>query len=134
MKKPYDPKLREAAEEFKAICEKYDCIGACLFVSPTHSEFVNELKTSWSVLRFEPTDQGVAIRMRSKRDDFPSKEAQRFATDSTVHAVTSIIEWSRQTHDNWQELLKLIRTKMTVLYSAWGEPDSIPTTGEESLD
>lgn len=64
MRKPYDPQLREAAEEFKRICEKYDCAGVVLFVSKTHSEFVNRIDPSWSVMRLE----GPGIRFRSKAD------------------------------------------------------------------
>lgn len=127
MKNPYDPKLRKAAEEFNLLCQKYDCVGVCLFVSPTHSEFVNHFSPSWSVMKMEGDDR---LRFRSKKEDFPSDEDQKFATESTVHAVTSILEWSVLLHETWAKLLLHLRGHMTILHSAWGEPDSVPGDGK----
>ena len=127
MKTPYDPKLREAAEEFKALCTKYDCAGVVLFVSPTHSEFVNHVGPSWSVVKFELPN---GLRFRSKREDFPSKEAQRFATESTAHMLTSIVEWSRVLNASMTSVIKQLQGKMQILWSAWGYPDSYPGDGK----
>lgn len=126
MKKPYDPKLREAAAEFKALCKKYDCAGICLFVSQTHSEYVNEIFPSWGVI----TPEGVnGIRFRSKRQDFPTKEAQDAATGSSAHVVTSIHEWTRQLHVQMRDILQVLRKHMRIGWSTWGEPDSVPGDG-----
>lgn len=122
--KPFDPELRKAADEFKAICQKYDIAGFALFVSPTHSEFVNYLSPSWSVCRIE--GPGI-LRFRSKRSDFPTDAAQRHATDSTVHMLTSVIEWSRQVNTNMTSVIMHLRRHMQILWKAWNEvPDSIP--------
>lgn len=123
LKKLYDPKLREGADEFRALCEKYDCMGVALFVSPTHSEFVNRLDPSWSVMRMEDNHH---VRFRSKAVDFPSKQAQDASTEATVHGVTSIIEWSEKLHENWLQVLMALRNHMTILHSKWGDPDSVP--------
>ncbi len=124
--KLYDPKLRDMAVEFRALCKKYDCMAAALFVSPTHSEFVNELSSSWSVARMESANE---IRFRSKKEDFPSREAQKFATDSTVHAITSIVEWSRMSYRQWDSILSQLRKHMTIIHKVWGKPDSVPGDG-----
>jgi len=126
--KPYDQKLREAAEEFKVLCKKYDCIGVVLFVSPTHVEFVNEISASWSVMRFEEGQQ--KLRFKSKREEWPSLEAQKDATNSTVHAVTSLVQWSEQTHKIWSGVLVFLRENFTILYSKWDKPTSIPGDGK----
>lgn len=126
MKTPYDPKLREAAEEFKALCGKYDCMGVMLLVSKTHAEFVNEVSPSWSVLRMEAPE---AFRFRSKGEDFPSLEAQNEATEATAQGVTSIVEWSRQTHAGWSGILDQLRKHMRIMHAAWGDPDSVPGDG-----
>lgn len=133
MIKHYDPKLREAAEEFKALCKKYDCMAVTLLVSPTHAEFVNHISPTWSLMRFEiPLERNsyAAIRFRSKRADFPTKEAQDAATLATTHGVTSIVEWSRMIHTNWTQLLDMLRQHMVVLHKAWGRPDSVPGDGQ----
>lgn len=125
MKKPYDPKLREAAEEFKAICKKYDCAGIVLFVSPTHAEFVNHFTPSWSVIKH--VEGG--LRFRSKKEDFPSKETQDPHTNASVHMLTSMLEWSKQLNRNVTHLLTELRKHMTIVWSVWGEPDSTPGDG-----
>ncbi len=125
--KPYDPKLREAAEDFKALCLKYDCMGVVLFVSPTHSEFVNELSPTWSVMHKEGEH---GIRFRSKKADFPSKDAQHFATESTTHGVTSIVEWTRMTNNAWSGILSKLREHMKIMHSVWDRPDSVPGDGK----
>ena len=130
MNKPYDPKLREVSAEFKALCKKYDCMGSVLFVSPTHAEFINELSPTWSVMKIELDDGVPRVRFRSKRADFPSKEIQNQRTNATVHGVTSIIEWSRMNLKSWSSILDALRPHMTVLHSAWGDPDSVPGDGK----
>lgn len=126
MNKPYDPKLREAAEEFAVLCAKYDCMGICLFVSPTHAEYVNEMSPSWSVMKRE----GQGFRFRSKRADFPSKEAQHEVTEATTHGVTSIVNWTRQQHAAWSGILGKLMEHMTIAYGVWDKPDSVPGDGQ----
>lgn len=127
MKTPYDSKLREAAEEFKRLCERYDIAGVVLFISPTHSEFVSKIDTGWSVAKFEsPT----GLRFRSKAEDFKSKEEQHRCTEATVHMLTSIVEWSRQLNQSMTSVLQQLSRHMRIVWTAWGKPDSYPGDGK----
>lgn len=126
--KPYDPKLRQAAEEFKALCQKYDCAGFVLFVSPTHSEFVNEYSPSWSVARPEPPNR---IRFKAHSEDYPSKEAHRDATRSTAHIFTSMVEYTQMMNGTMRGVLAQLNQVMRVMWTAWGErPESYPGDGK----
>jgi hypothetical protein len=123
----FDPKLREAAEEFKAICEKYDCVSVALFVSPTHAEFVNHLSPSWSVMKLERGPEGqCGFRFRSKLADFPSREKQHECTEATIHALTSVIEWTRKTHQAMQQIVEQLGKHMRIGWKTWSDPDSVP--------
>lgn len=126
-KKPYDPKLREAALEFEQLCKRYDCVGVALFVSKTHSEFINYLSPTWSVMKLEPPN---GLRFRSKKEDFKSKEEQHENTNATAHALTSIVEWSRQINDVTRSILQQISKHMAVVWSTWDKPDSTPGDGK----
>lgn len=126
MKTPYDPKLREAAEEFKAICKKYDCAGFVLFVSPTHSEFVNHFSPSWSVARLE----GHGVRFRAKAEELGSAEARNQAVLATTHMFTSAIEWSRQTNEVMRSIVQQLGRHIKIAWSTWDEPDSVPGDGK----
>lgn len=127
MKRPYDPKLREAAEEFRALCQRYDCAGVVLFVSPTNAEFVNHIHPSWSVATIEGNDR---LRFRSKREDWPSKEAQDAATSASAHMLTSIVEWSRQVNTSMRGVIEQLRPHMRIAWAAWDRPDSVPGDGK----
>lgn len=125
--KPYDPRLREAAEEFKALCKKYDCTGTVLFCSPTHAEFVTHLEASWSVI----TLQDGKHRVRSRLEDFGGdRKAQHEATECTVHALTSIVEWSRQTNEVYRAILSELGKYVRVMWTAWDKPASVPGDGK----
>lgn len=114
-----DPKLKEAIEEIKATLRKYDAMGAVILVSPSHSEYLNHIQASWSAMSFEEKDGSQGIRFKSKRADYPSKEAQEFATSSSCHALTTIVEWTRKTHDAYRSVLKQLNKHMTIVWETW---------------
>ena len=122
MKSLYDPKLREAAEDFRALCKKYDCMGTVCFVSKTHAEFATEISPSWSVMHFEE----MGVRFKSKRADFPSKEVQHEVTEATVHGITSFLNWNSKQVRLWNNILGQLREHMKILYTVWNDPDSVP--------
>jgi hypothetical protein len=120
MRTPFDPKLKEAMEEIKPILKKYDCMGALFLVSPTHAEYLYHLDASWSVIKFEyPRPDQVGFRIRSKKEDFPSKEAQHFATESTVHFLTSCLQFGRKLQHEMGELVTLLGKHMKIAYQVW---------------
>lgn len=125
--KPYDPKLREAAEEFKALCRKYDCAGFVLFVSPTHSEFVNQFSPSWSVMQPDGSD---SIRFRAMRHDFVSRESQEAAIRSSAHVLASVLEWTRMTNGAFRGVLEQLSQHMRIVWRAWDGPTSVPGDGQ----
>jgi hypothetical protein len=125
--KPYDTKLRQAAVEFRALCQKYDCAGFVLFVSPTHSEYVHHFSPSWSVAKIEGPDR---LRFRSKREDFVSKEEQDQKTGATAHMLTSFLEWSRNAHGQMASVLTQLCEHMNIKWTPWTVPDSVPGDGK----
>lgn len=115
-----DPKLLEAMEKIKAILTEHDCMAAVVLVSPTHSEFLNHFNASWSVLRFEDQGDGtLGLRFRSKREDWPTKEAQTKATEASTHALTTIIEWTRKTHDAFRGVVVQLGKHMKIAWETW---------------
>lgn len=123
MESKYDPRLRDAAEELKAIFKKYDCAAVVLLVSPTHAEFINHITPSWSVAKIESAG---SLRFRSKKEDFASVEDQKNATDATMHMLTSMIEWSRQVNTNMRQVVEQLAKHMKIMWRTWDEPDSVP--------
>lgn len=111
----FDPKLKEAAEEIKVILRKYDCNASMLLVSPSHCEYLFHIDSSWSVMKYE--NQG--IRFRSKKEDFASKAEQNYATESTVHFITSSLQFGGLVQKNMNELLAGLRKYMQIVHTVW---------------
>ena len=88
-----DPKLKMAMEEIKRILVKYDIAAQITLVSPTHSEFLYHVLTSWSVVVWNED----SIRFKSKRADFKNKKEQNYKTNSTVHMLLQIRDIAGQT-------------------------------------
>lgn len=115
-----DPKLKAAMDEIKPILEKYDVMAAMILVSPTHSEFLNSFNTTWSVMGFEEdADGALNIRFRSKRGDWPTKEAQDAATLASTHALTTVVEWSRKTNDAFRSVIAQLGKHMKIAWETW---------------
>lgn len=110
MKETFDPKLKECAKELMAVMRKHDVMGTVVLASPTHSEWVMHVDASWSVAKFE----GEGIRFRSKKEDFPNKAAQDFATESTVHGIESMRWLNAKIHDQLGTLVDMLRKKMVI--------------------
>lgn len=77
----YDPKLKEAMSEIRAVLLKHDIAAYVALVSPTHSEFRVELTPTWSAAVWE--NQGE-LRLRVKQAEVGKEKAKQLI-ESTAH-------------------------------------------------
>lgn len=78
-------RLKEAMEKIKPILAEYDCGAIVLLASPKAMEYFYAFTPSWALTQMiEVPGQGMVLRVRSKRSDFHSLEAQKAATEATV--------------------------------------------------
>lgn len=106
---PYDPKLKEAMAEIKAICDKHDVGGFITLVSQTHSEFRLELAPSWSGLKWE--EEGIRFRVKAKE---LGKEVARKVAGETCHLVYQLRDRCAQTFMHMDKLTKQIEEHLNV--------------------
>lgn len=78
-----DKKYRECMAEMIAILKKYDMGGAITVVSKERAMFKFHFPT-WSVAQKHGSGY---VRIRSKSDEFPSRDAQHKANELTAHLV-----------------------------------------------
>jgi len=81
----YDPKLKEALAEIRAICTKHDIAGYIALISQTHGEFGLEVTPSWSCAKWEDKSEGV-LRMRIKESEVGKEKADTLA-ENTAHMI-----------------------------------------------
>jgi len=81
-----DPKLILAAGEIKAVLRKHDIAGVMLLQGQKTMEFVREISPSWSCARLVPAldGNGYVVRVRAKREDFPTAAAQKECIENTL--------------------------------------------------
>lgn len=128
---PYDPKLRAAMEEIKAVVAKHDCMALVILASQTHNEFLFEPETTWSLVKWEDRLNGK-LRFRSKLEDHPSKEVQDRLTAATAHGLESMRWISLKNHEQLSQLHDALSKHMRILTNVaplMGRPDSVPGDG-----
>ena len=79
-----NPKLQAVAAEIETVLRRHDVTGLVLLGSPTHTDFLISPDASWTCAFTENTPEGKRLRLRSKRENYSSREEQRKVAAATV--------------------------------------------------
>lgn len=111
----YDPDLKVAVLEITEILEKYDIGATVTLTSKTHAEFFYRF-ADWSVIQFVKENKygSRAIRIKSKRSDFDSKEEQRKKTADSVGSVAQYRDIAAQTFTIFDKIYKELEKFMEI--------------------
>lgn len=128
MKKKYDPNLREAMDEIRAIMKRRNIAGHVLLASPTHTEFglLYDIPT-WSAVSFEDTEDKVGIRIKAKS----SNPDDKGKLEATMHMLCSFQDMMANGFAAMDTLIAMVRKHVAVLHlnRIGTEPDSVPERG-----
>lgn len=102
-----DPKLKIAAEEIKAVLLKYDCAAIVILCSESHLEYLHHVTPSWSCAKLE----GNELRIKAKREDFPTLEAQKKCVTDTIGMVVGFLDAANNTAAQMTEVARLLATQ-----------------------
>jgi len=103
-----DPSLKAAMEEIKAVLKKHDCGAMVTLASENNIEFLYEISPSWSCASFQRMpDGGLAIRVRSKLKDYPSKAVQTKVLSLTAGMF---LAFANQAERQQEQMGALMRT------------------------
>jgi len=100
-----DQKLTEAREEIKAVMKKHDVCGMVMLSSPTHTNYLFQLQTSWNCLVDEQDGDFKGVRFRCLRKDYPTKEAWQESQRVSVGVVMGFLDCA---HDIREQLATLV--------------------------
>lgn len=100
-----DPKLKEAAAEIDAICEKYGIAGFYCLASSTHAEFKVNFP-AWSLIQLEG-ETGFRIRMKK------SEHSEELVTAS-VHLAYSLRDMAGLQYQNFETVCQHLSTKLDI--------------------
>ena len=104
MNKELDPVLAE----IDAVLKKHDVMGLVLVSNKTHLDWRIHVEASWSCAKLERDKDGVAVRIRSKSTDFPSREAQKLCNEQTIGTFVTMIDAMRNISKQVEHLLVVV--------------------------
>ncbi len=100
-------------DEITAVLKKHDMVGLVIVGNKSHCDWRMDIEASWSCAKLEETDRGQAIRVRSKRADYPSAEAQHASLEMTVGTFVTISDVLRKLDGNVKEILLMLAKHIT---------------------
>ncbi len=72
-------------DEISAVLKKHDMTGLMIVGNKSHCDWRMNVEASWSCARTEMDAQGlIGLRIRSRRAEYPSLEAQKETVERTV--------------------------------------------------
>jgi hypothetical protein len=104
-----EKRYRECMAEITGVLQKYDMAGAITVVSKDRAMFKYHFPT-WGVISLK----GNELRFRSKREDFPSEEAQHEATVLSAHIIMQIRDIAANTFATMEGISKQLHAKLGI--------------------
>lgn len=121
-----DPILKTAAAEIEAVLKKHDCAGIVMLASQTHMEYLLKIDPSWSCCWVEEAEGGKVLRVRSRRDEYPDKAAQKKVMEDSTGMILGFVDVARDTMTNLERVAAMIGAKMDISHWTRKEPPTIP--------
>lgn len=104
-----DKRYRECVAEIVGVLQKYDMAGAVHIVCKERAMWRYHFPT-WGVIKVND----IGIRFHSKREDFPSLEAQRQAVELSAHIVFQLRDMAALTFGQMDKIAKMIEERFDV--------------------
>lgn len=101
----FDPKLRLAMEEIKAILAKYDCAATITLQSGQHAEYLYHFSPTWSCVTL--TDTGHC-RVKCKREDFKDEASAKLCLEYSIGMFVGFLDFARKTTEDMTQLLRMV--------------------------
>lgn len=125
MNQKYDPNLRAAVEDIRAILKKRNIAGHILLASPSHTEYALLYDTaSWSAVSFENQGSSIGIKVKAKA----SNPGDQKKLASTMHMLCSFQDLMANGFSALDAIISQVRKHVTVLHlnRIGTPPDSTP--------
>lgn len=113
-----DPNLTVARDTIRTLCEKFDIACMVLLCSPSHCNHLLHLSASWSVANLD----GNQLRIRAKRADFESVEAQKKAIENTTGMIAGFRDALQIQLENCNQILAVLGKHFDFSHVSQAEP------------
>lgn len=113
-----DKRYRECMAEIVGVLKKYDMAGMVTIVDKGRAMFRYQFPT-WSCISIE-NDQ---LRVRSKREDYPSLEAQKEAVTLSVHILLQMRDIAAQSFGLMERIRDKLEEKFEIEHKSYKDFD-----------
>jgi len=101
--------IAPALDEISAVLKKHDMVGMVIVGNRSHCNWRMTVEASWSCAWMDKNAEGqYLLRVRSKRADYPTKEAQNAALETTVGTFVTFSDVIRRLDDNVKSILVML--------------------------
>jgi len=108
--------IEPALDEIGAVLKKHDMAGLVIIGNATHCDWRMEVSASWSCAQKEPhPNGGDTIRIKAKRADYPSDEAQKKTVERTIGMFVTFDHTLTHLQKNLEKLLIAISGQVNFL-------------------
>ena len=107
MNSPGEKRYRECVAEIMDVLKRYDMAGAIAVVDKERCMFKYHFPT-WSVISLGADH----VRFKAKREDFPSREAQKEAVELSAHIVMQMRDTAANTFGLMESLGKQLEEQV----------------------
>lgn len=116
-----DSNMEAARLKIMAVLKEHDLMGSVLICGKERSGFFSELSPSWSCASISEGLKGMELRIRAKKEDFPSKEVQQETLRATVHGIFGLHHVHANVGEMLKGLIQIIGKHMNVQSIAYDE-------------
>jgi hypothetical protein len=103
-----NPELLPIFDEISAVLKKHDVAGVVILSNKTHTDFRMDVSPTWSCAKTENAEDGLMLRVRCKRVDFPSQESQTETLRLTLGAFLGTADALRILGENIEAVMAMI--------------------------
>lgn len=103
-------------DEISALLMKHDMTGLVVVGNQTHCDWRMEVAATWSCTWIEElAGGGYALRIKSKRKDYPSAEAQKLCLEQTVGNLVTFKDTLARLDEQLEKVLVMISKNVDFL-------------------
>jgi len=110
-------RLLRVRQLIEALLTEYDFCADVVLLGRGRLEVFTHLDASWSVIRLEKDGDDYILRLKSKKENYPSSEAQSVAIRATAGMARSLMEIHYGHLNDWMQASTYIDEKVGAVHS-----------------
>jgi len=93
------------------VLKRYDICAEIILVGRGHCEILTHLSASWSKVSVEQAPEGIMLKLKSTRADYPNAKAQQLDLEATAGMIKTLAEIYKDHGEMWAQISKVVDDK-----------------------